>query len=77
MKTREEIVEAFTPKEKLSAVDKAGLLQNQSDFLDIATSVFKNVPGGSMREKALEHLLMAKFLCSQSLTHPELPHAKT
>lgn len=69
MMNRAQIVDAFTPNLKLGAVEKAGIQKNQSSFIDLATDIEQNIPLCPARTKALNHLLEAKFWCSQALTH--------
>lgn len=70
MRNREQIVDAFTPNQKLKPDEKAALVNMEQAFIDLATDIEINVPECPMRTIALNKLLEAKWSCSQAITHP-------
>lgn len=69
MRTREEVVSAFTPVVKLSEVQKTAILKLEIAFRDLATDIVDLVPETPDRTAALRKLLESKFTCTQAVTH--------
>lgn len=77
MRTRDEIIYAFTPQEKLGPVQKAALQRMDTAFKELATDVLDNVPETADRTSALRKILEAKMMCSQAITHPPTEKKQT
>lgn len=71
MKTREEVVHAFTPvnPKEISPVQQQAILIMQTEHVDLATTIFKDVPECADRTVALRKLLECKMYCIQAITH--------
>ncbi len=69
MRTRDEVIHAFTPVMKLSEGQKMRLLKLENQFKDTATEILDLVPECADRTSALRKLLEVKFTCSQAVTH--------
>lgn len=69
MRTKEEVVHAFTPVGKLDVVTEQKLLKMQTLFKEAAAEILDLVPESADRTAALRKLLEAKMTCVQALTH--------
>ncbi len=73
MRTREEVIHAFTPVGKLTQSQQHCLFLLQKKATDFATDIIDLVPSCADRTAALRLLLQAKQTCIQAITH-EAPH---
>ena len=71
MRTNEEARYEFTPQGKLDAGGTQRLLNLEVAFKDMAMTVLEMAPETASRTIALNHLLMAKMMCAQAVSHPE------
>ncbi len=70
MRTREEVIHAFTPVgAKLDEVQRMALLKTENAFKDLATDLIDFLPECADRTAALRKLLEAKMTCTQAITH--------
>lgn len=70
MRTKPEVIAAFTPNQHLEPGQKARILKIQNAYLDLATDIIDLVPDGPDRTSALRKLLDSKFTAVQAITHP-------
>lgn len=78
MRTREEIIHAFTPVGNLKSEEQIRVMKVSNAFKDMALEVADLVPDCADKTAALRKLLEAKFTCVQAITHqrPPAPPAK-
>ena len=76
MRTRDEVIHAFTPVMKLSEGQKMRLLKLEVAYKDLATEILDLVPESADRTSALRKLLEVKFTTSQAITHTNEPALK-
>jgi hypothetical protein len=69
MRTRDEVIKAFTPAGKLDSVQQSALLKVEVAFKECAVEAFDMVPECPDRTAALRKLLEAKMTCIQAITH--------
>lgn len=69
MRTREEVIAAFKPVDKLDSVRQMKLMHLQKEMEDIALAILDYVPECADRTAALRKLLECKFTCVQAITH--------
>jgi len=70
MRTRSEILDAFTAVKKVDPGQQARLTKIESAFKELSTDILDLVPESADRTVAMRSLLNAKFMCSQAITHP-------
>lgn len=77
MRTKEEVIHAFTPVSPLKAEWSMKLLKIQNQMKDTAMEIIDLVPDSPDRTAALRKLLECKFTCIQAITHQkEIPDGK-
>lgn len=69
MRTRDEVIHAFTPVSKLDETQKAKLLRLQVAYQELATEILDLVADCPDRTSSLRKLLESKFTAVQALTH--------
>lgn len=69
MQTKDDVIQAFMPVQKLDEGQKMRLLHLENTFKEAATDIIEYVPECPDRTVALRGLLSAKFLAVQALTH--------
>lgn len=62
----------FTPNNDLDAEQRSALLKINLSFPDFVQELSDLMPPSTQRDAAMEHLLAAKFLAVQSVTHGRL-----
>lgn len=73
MRTREDVIDAFTPKHKLSEGQKQRMLRLEVLMKETATEVLDLVPECADRTAALRKMLEAKRTLTQAITHSQSP----
>lgn len=76
MRTREEVIHAFTPVNKLTASQQHCLFLLQKKATEFATDIIDLVPSCPDRTAALRLLLQSKQTCIQAITHAP-PHEQS
>lgn len=69
MRTKEEVVFAFTPVGKLDTVTQQHVLRTEIACKELATELMDLVPECADRTVALRKLLEVKMTCIQAITH--------
>lgn len=69
MRTREEVMFAFTPVGKVSQKQQMCLMKIETAFKDLASEILDLVPESADRTSALRKCLEAKMMCSQAISH--------
>ncbi len=69
MRTKLEVLNAFTPNPRLTQVQNMALMKTNKAFQDLAVELIDLVPECADRTAALRKLLESKFTCIQAITH--------
>lgn len=69
MRTRDEVLYAFTPQKKLDPGQIARLQKIEMNFKELATDILEFCPETPDRTVAFRKLLESKMACSQAITH--------
>lgn len=69
MRSREEVIAAFRPVEKLDSVRQMKMMHIQKEMEDTALAIMDYVPDCADRTAALRKLLECKQTCVQAITH--------
>lgn len=73
MRTRKEVVHAFSPVAKLSPAQKQRMLRVEVMLKEVAEEIIELVPDCPDRTSAIRKVLEAKFNCVQAITHNKSP----
>lgn len=71
MRNREQVMDAFVPKEKMGPGQKMAILKMQNSVIECATDALLDVPDCPMRTIGLNKLLEAKQCFSHAISHPD------
>jgi hypothetical protein len=69
MKTRDEVIHAFTPVGNLDQPKKMRLQKLETSFKELATDILDLVPPSGARDLVLIDLLKVKMGATQAVTH--------
>lgn len=69
MRTRDEVIRAFTPAGKLADGERMRVLKIEKAFIDLATDILDLCPENADRTAGLRKLLEVKRTVTQSITH--------
>lgn len=69
MRTKQEVIHAFTPVGKLDPGATQRLLRMEVSFRDMANEIMDHVPESADRTAALRKLLESKMTCIQAISH--------
>lgn len=72
MRTREEIIHAFTPAGNLKSEQQIRVMKVSNAFKDMALEIESLVPDCPDKTAALRKLLESKFTCVQAITHAKV-----